>query len=96
MSFENDFPKLKFSYYTQKMIKDRTFTTNTLFVRYVDIKKFCLDKQKVREAIKKARISSMTHKCPKCHELVWTTTREEVVSYIVLLRELCLDDEVKE
>jgi len=51
---------------------------------------------KVREAIKKARISSMTHKCPKCHELVWTTTREEVVSYIVLLRELCLDDEVKE
>jgi len=53
-------------------------------------------KQKVREAIKKARISSMTHKCPKCHELVWTTTREEVVSYIVLLRELCLDDEVKE
>ena len=55
-----------------------------------------ISKHKVREAIKKARISSMTHKCPKCHELVWTTTREEVVSYIVLLRELCLDDEVKE
>jgi hypothetical protein len=79
------FPSLKWKGY------DKSFT----FVQRMTICMHCLDKQKVREAIKKARISSMTHKCPKCNELVWTTTREDVVSYIVLLQELGLDDEKK-
>ena len=89
MSFEEDFPLVfKLMYCTNSDCPDDCKNENHIFAHPHQIIECCLDKQRVREAIERARMSTVYQKCLECNALVRTV--QNVLEEDTLLRELGL------